>query len=77
MLISINHAHLHLNMEGIAGPVRHVILKLVVVHDDVRLITISELRALDMYNTAGRANVLVKFVSNENHWALVAFDHEN
>ena len=77
MLISIIHTHLHLNMEGVAGPVRHIIIKLVVVHNDVWPITIAELRALNVNDAACCTDILSKFVPREDHGAFIALYHEN
>ena len=77
MIIAISHTHLHLYMERVTCPVRHVVIELVVVHDDVWVVIEAELGALDVNYTSGSSNVFSKVVSCKYHWTFIAFDHES
>lgn len=68
-------------MEGIAGPVSHVVLELVILYHNVGallliLLVESEVGVLNVNRATGCANVLRENIVHEDNRTLVAFDKE-
>ena len=68
-------------MEGVAGPVRHVVEELVVLHDNVRsfflvLCIITEIWVLNVDRATCCSNILREDIVDEDDRFLITFDVE-
>ena len=64
-------------MECVASEVGHIVLKLVVLYDDVRSLSFDfEVWLLDMNCTTSRANIFVEAIVREYDRAFVALNKE-
>ena len=68
-------------MEGVAGPVRHVVQELVVLHDNVRsfclvLCIITEIWVLNVDRATCCSNILREDIVDEDDRFLITFDVE-
>lgn len=76
--VAINHGRFHLDVESVASPVSHVVQELVTLYDDVWILGcivsgVSEIRVLDVDHSSSCANILGKYVIDEQYRSLISF----
>ena len=72
----MDHPHRHLDVEGVTGPIGHILGEGVLGEDDVRVVPEAEVRLFDMDHASRRADVLPELVPTEDHRPAVALNHE-
>ena len=76
----MEHTDCHGDVEGISGPISHILLKLVALKDDdwviFTLLSESKVWILNVNRATCCANVLTESVSNEDHRSSIALDDE-
>ena len=79
--VAIDHGRFHLDVESVTSPICHIVQELVALYDDVWVLRcvvsrVSEIRVLNVDYSSSCANILGKYVIDEQYRSLISFDEK-